>query len=142
MENAPKNWFDNVSRETSLADLEREYILAVIKDVEGCRSLAAERLKISPITLRKKIARYSKQGFFIEPASRKKRKPVVDITGQVFGNLRVIERVYINGHLSWRCLCACGRETTAKRSALEDGLKKSCGYNCGLRRQKHQITPL
>lgn len=55
------------------------------------------------------------------------------MTGLQFGDLKVIafdqmkkENAY------WRCLCACGRETTVRGTSLRTGTTKSCG--CGSRR--------
>ena len=38
---------------------------------------------------------------------------LVDLTGQKFGKLTVIERHGIDkhGHATWRCKCECGSET-------------------------------
>ena len=53
----------------------------------------------------------------------------VDLTGQRFGRLVVIERA---GHdkrnqITWRCKCDCGNETIASGRNLKIGDKKSCG---------------
>ena len=54
---------------------------------------------------------------------------VIDITGQRFGNLTVIENVGVNrwGEKMWRCLCDCGNETIIRGSALRSGKQTSCG---------------
>ena len=52
----------------------------------------------------------------------------VDLTGQRFGKLVVIERVY-NGRKDahWRCKCDCGKEVITSTGHLKDGHTKSCG---------------
>ena len=52
-----------------------------------------------------------------------------DITGQKFGNLIAIEPIGRNkfGRAVWRCICDCGKETTAEGTALRSGTKRSCG---------------
>lgn len=54
---------------------------------------------------------------------------VIDLTGQVFGRLTVIEYVGSDKHRNslWRCVCACGAERVVTRHALVQGLTKSCG---------------
>lgn len=52
----------------------------------------------------------------------------IDLTGQHFGNLTVIE---YGGQGSrntiWKCRCDCGTECTATSHDLTSGHKKSCG---------------
>lgn len=54
---------------------------------------------------------------------------VIDITGQKFNNLTVIERLpNAKGGISvWKCLCDCGNYTTVRASNLKNGAVKSCG---------------
>lgn len=52
----------------------------------------------------------------------------IDLTGQRFGSLTVIERVGTrNRQTLWRCKCDCGRETLSLSNSLRDGKSKSCG---------------
>lgn len=53
----------------------------------------------------------------------------IDLTGQKFGRLTVIERAYRNKFYNWywNCKCDCGKETTVMGSHLRRGLIKSCG---------------
>jgi hypothetical protein len=52
----------------------------------------------------------------------------VDLTGQRFGKLTVIERaVYKKERTYWRCLCDCGKIVKVDGSALRRGHSKSCG---------------
>jgi hypothetical protein len=56
---------------------------------------------------------------------------VVDMTGQVFGMLTVLERGPRNTAATkqacWRCRCECGRETVVNGSSLRCGRTASCG---------------
>lgn len=62
--------------------------------------------------------------------TRKVGKAKMDLTGQVFGKLTVLEPAEdISGRTAWRCRCECGRETVALASNLRSGRTKSCG--CG-----------
>jgi hypothetical protein len=54
---------------------------------------------------------------------------LMDLTGQKFGRLTVIERF---GHdkqrnVTWRCKCECGNEKIVSTSTLNSGSTKSCG---------------
>lgn len=52
----------------------------------------------------------------------------IDITGQRFGRLVVLEPSHIkDGKWWWRCQCDCGRETTTSGKYLRNGQTKSCG---------------
>jgi len=53
-----------------------------------------------------------------------------DLSGQVFGNLKVIKLVEERGafgKIIFECVCACGNTTQAKADSLKRGLVKSCG---------------
>lgn len=53
----------------------------------------------------------------------------IDMKGQRFGRLTVIERVGTskNRQPIWLCKCDCGNETTSTRSNLVFGTMRSCG---------------
>jgi hypothetical protein len=53
----------------------------------------------------------------------------IDITGQKFGRLQVIEIVGTDhlGKAQWRCICRCGNETVVAGVNLRSGNTKSCG---------------
>lgn len=54
-------------------------------------------------------------------------KPI-DLTGQRFGRLVVIEKAETkNGIVKWKCLCDCGNEKIATGRDLKRGSVKSCG---------------
>jgi len=65
--------------------------------------------------------------------SRSPASPVIenamtlDLTGQAFERLTVIEIVSRGHDTLWRCRCECGQETTASTSDLRRGRRKSCG---------------
>lgn len=56
-----------------------------------------------------------------------------DLTGRIFGRLKVIERdedyISPNGYhlIRWKCVCECGNEVCVLASDLRNGDTKSCG---------------
>ena len=57
----------------------------------------------------------------------------IDLTGQRFGKLVVLERLGPTeyGDIQWKCKCDCGRETVALTYKLRIGEKRSCGCIAG-----------
>lgn len=57
------------------------------------------------------------------------KKSVLDITGQRFGKLVVIERYpeSRNGSAIWTCACDCGKRKNVRSDALRNGYTASCG---------------
>jgi hypothetical protein len=53
-------------------------------------------------------------------------KPV-NLIGQKFGKLTVIEEAYRKKNVYWKCLCNCGSETIVIGSGLRNGHTTSCG---------------
>jgi hypothetical protein len=53
----------------------------------------------------------------------------IDITGQRFGRLVVMERIGIDKHnnMTWLCVCDCGQYIKPAGSTLRNGKAKSCG---------------
>ena len=53
----------------------------------------------------------------------------IDLTGQKFGRLTVIERAENGkqGHTYWLCKCICGNKTIVRGNHLRKGLIRSCG---------------
>lgn len=66
---------------------------------------------------------------------------LIDITGQRFGRLIVIERYDKN---RWKCQCDCGNTTYSNSYQLRKGIAKSCGCyqkeTCGNLHRKHGLT--
>lgn len=54
---------------------------------------------------------------------------LIDITGEVFGRLTVIERsgTSKHGHTIWLCQCTCGNLTEVIKPDLKQGKTNSCG---------------
>src|SRR5688500_12849526 len=53
---------------------------------------------------------------------------LIDVTGQIFGLLTVLERApSSSSQARWRCRCACGRIITAYGHPLRSGRSQSCG---------------
>lgn len=65
-------------------------------------------------------------------------RPLIDLTGQRFGRLTVLELESTNGNggTKWKCLCDCGNIATVKGGHLKDGSTKSCG--CILKEMMHE----
>lgn len=57
------------------------------------------------------------------------RGKLIDLTGQKFGRLTVLERVDRNKHgkVRWLCKCACGNVAVVLGESLRNGRTKSCG---------------
>ena len=53
----------------------------------------------------------------------------IDLIGQKFGRLVVVERVGNDksGSLRWLCQCNCGKEKIVRGDNLKNGKTKSCG---------------
>lgn len=55
-------------------------------------------------------------------------RKAIDLTGEQFERLLVIERVENkNSHTMWKCKCKCGNEIIANGTDLKRGKYKSCG---------------
>lgn len=53
---------------------------------------------------------------------------ILDLTGQKFGRLKVLQFIEIRKHHSyWLCKCNCGNITEVSNSSLRSGKVKSCG---------------
>lgn len=50
-----------------------------------------------------------------------------NLTGQIFGKLKVLNYFHKNGRIYWRCKCDCGNITNVRGDRLLDGNTKSCG---------------
>lgn len=64
-------------------------------------------------------------------------RKALDMTGNRFGRLYVLERVEHSPNDTaayWRCRCDCGQETVVRGTSLRSGVTKSCG--CGRREGK------
>jgi hypothetical protein len=66
---------------------------------------------------------------------------LIDLTGQRFGRLTVIERHDLK---RWKCICDCGNVTYSDGYQLRKGITRSCGcYHaelCGNQHRKHGFT--
>jgi hypothetical protein len=62
---------------------------------------------------------------------------VNDLTGKIFGNLRVVGRGVGDGHgnAQWICDCGCGKQVTVRGAFLRKG-QVFCSKQCELYRQK------
>lgn len=65
-----------------------------------------------------------------EKSAQRAKDRTIDLTGQRFGLLTVIERININNgsnYSTWKCLCDCGNEKLADGYFLKKGMISSCG---------------
>lgn len=70
---------------------------------------------------------------------------IIDLTGSVFGRLRVINRNgKLNNKPAWLCECKCGKLQTVRGSDLRMGKHKSCGClqreQASIASQTHKMT--
>lgn len=67
-------------------------------------------------------------------------KRLIDLTGQRFGKLVVIEYAGRNERREslWRCMCDCGNESIVRGDVLRRGTTKSCGCGKGLKHGYHK----
>lgn len=65
----------------------------------------------------------------VHSCTHEMNKRCMDLTGQKFGMLTVIENVYVqeNGTRLWRCECDCGNTIRVSTNELITGDTKSCG---------------
>jgi hypothetical protein len=72
---------------------------------------------------------------------------LVDLTGQKFGKLTVIERAedYITSSgrkvVAWYCKCDCGKKCVVRSTNLKNGITKSCGCIAQKFRRTKRDTP-
>ncbi len=54
---------------------------------------------------------------------------IEDLTGKIFGRLKVLQKTYNHkqGHRQYICECTCGKYTIVTASRLNTGKTKSCG---------------
>lgn len=76
-----------------------------------------------------------------ETAQKNKGRDPLELTGQVFGKLSVVEKAGRDqyGRVLWRCACACGQEAVTAGRNLVAGFTKSCG--CYRRERAPTIQP-
>jgi hypothetical protein len=67
-------------------------------------------------------------------------KRLIDLTGQRFGKLVVIEYAGRNERREslWRCQCDCGNESIVRGDVLRRGTTESCGCGKGLKHGYHK----
>jgi hypothetical protein len=65
-------------------------------------------------------------------------KPRIDLKGQTFGELTVLELDPnpASVHRQWLCLCSCGNTVSHRQDMLRQGRRKSCGCKA---RQTHGL---
>lgn len=108
-----------------------------------CEHIGSEQAKRGIITSEAVVAASRKNEYHVRRRSSAGRNPVggrfqlgrlrmsiqLDLTGQRFGRLTVIERCGTSkdGQKMYRCVCDCGNEKITKTGNLRSGHVKSCG---------------
>jgi hypothetical protein len=66
-------------------------------------------------------------------------KTKIDLTGKTFGRLKVLYDTgdRRSGHVLWKCLCVCGRESVVSGNSLRDGSTRSCGCRISESRRRN-----
>jgi hypothetical protein len=70
-------------------------------------------------------------------------RPAIDLTGQSFGRLTVLERAgRRDNNALWKCRCSCAAQTIidVPANCLRKGLSKSCGCLVSERLRTHGLT--
>lgn len=87
---------------------------------------------------------YLKQGHVKSCGCLRGKRPSIDLTGMVFGRLRVIKEadpvISPSGkkYRTWLCHCRCGKEVVVAQNNLKRGISKSCGcLRNDLLRERH-----
>ena len=80
--------------------------------------------------------------FLVQYGMRETPSNFIDITGQAFGRITVIERAPSSSAwlAMWHCRCACGTLRIISGSSLRRGLSKSCGCLNRENRTTHGYT--
>lgn len=68
-----------------------------------------------------------------------------DLTGAEFQFFKVIGKDLNksdNKHVYWKCICICGKEFSEQRTAIEKGLRKSCGCKKNILISKKSLIDL
>lgn len=100
-----------------LSDLEKRKIKRLFSEGISILNISYE-LNRNKSTVRKYI---NDAGLIREPK-------VVDLTGQVFGRLTVLELDHVKRSTrNWKCQCSCGNITVVRESNLLHEITKSCG---------------
>lgn len=114
---------------TRLSDIEKRKIKRLFSEGISILNISYE-LNRSKSTVRKYI---NDAGLIREPK-------VVDLTGQVFGKLTVIELDQeSSGRRKWICKCSCGNTVSVREYNLKSGNTKSCGCT---RKEKSSVRNL
>ena len=67
---------------------------------------------------------------------------LIDLTGNRYGRLVVLERSQRGSKAKWSCLCDCGVTKDIDRQHLRDGRTKSCGCLASEKTKERQTLPL
>jgi hypothetical protein len=57
----------------------------------------------------------------------KKNSRSLNLIGQKYSRLTVVDKVYINNRKHWKCICECGNSTIVTTGRIRSGTTRSCG---------------
>ena len=100
-----------------------------ITDLEKCKIKRLYKKGLSILAISHEIGRsdgtvkkYIKEMKLVKP------NKVVDLAGEKFGRLTVVELDHVEkSRRYWRCQCDCGNTTVVREGNLKNGITKSCG---------------
>ena len=64
---------------------------------------------------------------YIKDTKLTREPKVVDLTGEIYGKLVVLELDHVEKRRYWKCKCECGNITVVMEGNLKSGTTKSCG---------------
>jgi uncharacterized protein (DUF983 family) len=101
------------------------------------KNLVQDRMPIMQLALKAGCSKHmiikycKKHEIYEEVKRRSKYKPTrLDLTGKVFGALKVIEMGTSDAFnkTRWICECSCGKRKLVNSASLKRGLTKTCGF--------------
>ena len=113
-----------------LSDIEKRKIKRLHN--EGYSILAiSNELDRSDWTIRK----------YIKDTKLTKEPKTVDLTGERYGKLVVLELDHIERSIKyWKCKCECGNTTVVREGNLKSGTTKSCGCLRKISKKHDEVT--
>ncbi len=102
--------------------------------VWNCRCVCGNEIRVSS----KKLQRGTLTSCGCDGRKARKRgAPLIDLTGQRFGDLVVIRRAEsVKGKTMWLCRCDCGKEKVVAKQLLTSGIVTDCG--CKKKERQHK----
>ena len=78
---------------------------------------------------------------YINEMQLTKPKKIMDLTGERYGKLVVLELDHIERSIKyWKCKCECGNTTVVREGNLKSGTTKSCGCLRKISKKHDEVT--